>query len=169
MEKFRRQPVGMLFGSVLGKTQHHPSQNCPFREGGIWTQSNTRFLARRISIGSAIFAQHTAVTNTERHKDRDIHATHMLRSNRRPSSYHCESSSTVLHFWYRLTRVVPDKGVLLMLLARRFLSVSAHVTDQSPSPSASLCVRVSVCRSVGLSRKCTVAKRLSGSGCRFGW
>jgi len=39
------------------------------------------------------------------------------------------------------------------------VSVSVYVTDLSPRPSVGLCV----C----LFGKCTVAKRLSGSGCRW--
>jgi len=48
--------------------------------------------------------------------------------------------------------------LVIVVLAHRFLSLSAHVTDLSPSPSVSLCV--SVGRSVGLSGNCTVAKWL---------
>jgi len=40
----------------------------------------------------------------------------------------------------------------------------ARLTDLSRSPSVGLCV--CVCVSVG---KCTVAKWLSGPGCRLGW
>ena len=42
-------------------------------------------------------------------------------------------------------------------------------TDLSSIPSVSLSVCWSVGRSVCLSRKCTVAKRLTGSGCHLGW
>ena len=54
-------------------------------------------------------------------------------------------------------------------LARRSLSagqsVSVILTELSSIPSVGLCVSVSVCRSP----KCTVAKRLNGSGCHLGW
>jgi len=41
-------------------------------------------------------------------------------------------------------------------------SVSSYVADH-------LAICLSVSRSVCLSAKCIVAKRLSGSGCRLGW
>jgi len=44
-------------------------------------------------------------------------------------------------------------------------SVSAHGIELSSIPSIGLCVGLSV----SLSRKCTVAKRLIGSGWRLGW
>jgi len=70
---------------------------------------------------------------------------------------------------YRLDREESRKGedllhmrtIFAVLLARRCLSVSAHVTYLSPS--------LSVCVCVCLSGKCTVAKRLIGSGCRLWW
>jgi len=51
-------------------------------------------------------------------------------------------------------------------LSVNIASISARVTDLSPSPSVGLCVGLSVGQSV---RKYTVAKRLNGSGCHLGW
>ena len=46
-------------------------------------------------------------------------------------------------------------------------SISANRVDLSPIPSVGLSVSLPVC--VCVSRKCTVAKLLTGSRCRLGW
>jgi len=54
-------------------------------------------------------------------------------------------------------------------LSVNIASVNANGVDRSPSPSVGLCMCLWVGLSVGWSGKCTVAKRLIGSGCRLGW
>ena len=62
-----------------------------------------------------------------------------------------------------------DDNVKDTFLARRSLSIQHSVTvigiGLSLIPSVGLCM----CRSVCVSGKCIVAKRLIGSGCLFGW